>query len=116
MPHGSLYALYRPFWKTKSTFRRSFGNWFDFVLILAGLADIYIIAPMATGGSAARNITMLRLFRATKPLGLGAHGVKSRLRSLRSMRMVRTFRLFHGLRLLVKAQRINMYVKMIQNV
>ena len=36
------------------------------------------------------------------------------------MRMVRTFRLFHGLRLLVKAQRINMYVKMyskcIQNV
>ena len=58
-----------------STFRRSFGNWFDFVLILAGLADIYIIAPMATGGSAARNITMLRLFRATKPLGLGAHGL-----------------------------------------
>lgn len=70
-------------------FHRSCANWFDVFLVLAGLADIYIIAPLANGGSAARNIAMLRLFRATK--------------SFRSMRMVRTFRLFHGLRLLVKA-------------
>lgn len=70
-------------------FHRSVANWFDVVLVLSGLADIYIIAPLANGASAARNIAMLRLFRATK--------------SFRSMRMVRTFRLFHGLRLLVKA-------------
>eukprot|EP00434_Breviolum_minutum_P020365 symbB.v1.2.017960.t1/scaffold1414.1/size120338/3 len=57
-------------------FHRSVANWFDVVLVLSGLADIYIIAPLANGASAARNIAMLRLFRATK--------------SFRSMRMVRT--------------------------
>lgn len=65
-------------------------NWFDTVLVLVGLADIWIIVPVTTGGSTdPQNIVMMRLFRAVK--------------CLRAIRMVRTFRLFRGLNLLVKA-------------
>lgn len=65
-------------------------NWFDTILVLVGLADIWVIVPVTTGGSTdPQNIVMMRLFRAVK--------------CLRAIRMVRTFRLFRGLNLLVKA-------------
>eukprot|EP00435_Cladocopium_sp_Y103_P054949 s1214_g18.t1 len=65
-------------------------NWFDTVLVLVGLVDVWIIVPVTTGGTTdPQNIVMMRLFRAVK--------------CLRAIRMVRTFRLFRGLNLLVKA-------------
>lgn len=85
-----LVELFVRVWITWPDFHRSFANWFDTLLVLSGLVDVYIIVPLAQGQSGGlRNIAMLRLFRAAK--------------SLRSMRMVRTFRLFQGLRLLVQA-------------
>ncbi|CAJ1396465.1 unnamed protein product [Effrenium voratum] len=70
-------------------FHRSAYNWFDLMLVLVGFFDVYVIMPMSDSNSAARNITLLRLFRT--------------LKSLRSLRMVRTLRLFRGLRVLVNA-------------
>eukprot|EP00434_Breviolum_minutum_P025970 symbB.v1.2.022959.t1/scaffold2070.1/size90664/7 len=68
-------------------------NWFDTVLVLVGLVDVWIIVPLSSsgggGGTDPQNIVMMRLFRAVK--------------CLRAIRMVRTFRLFRGLNLLVKA-------------
>eukprot|EP00438_Fugacium_kawagutii_P014088 Skav231791 [mRNA] locus=scaffold734:37701:41060:+ [translate_table: standard] len=65
-------------------------NWFDTILVLVGLADIWIIAAFGFSSSTdPQNIVMMRLFRAVK--------------CLRAIRMVRTFRLFRGLNLLVKA-------------
>eukprot|EP00913_Durusdinium_trenchii_P006637 g6236.t1 len=72
-------------------FFRDCANWFDTVLVIVGLVDVWIIVPFASGGGTSdpQNIMMMRLFRAVK--------------CLRAIRMVRTFRLFRGLNLLVKA-------------
>lgn len=58
-------------------------NWFDVVLVLAGLLEVFFI------GGDPKNILMMRLMRT--------------LKAFRAVRMVRTFRLFKGLQLLVKA-------------
>jgi len=63
-------------------------NWFDSVLVVAGLVDMFIILPLSKGEDQ-QSIVMLRMVRA--------------LKSLRAIRLVRTFRFFRGLRMLVKA-------------
>ena len=52
-------------------------NWFDFVLVVAGLVDMFIILPLSKGEDQ-QSIVMLRMVRA--------------LKSLRAIRLVRTFR------------------------
>ena len=63
-------------------------NWFDTLLVIAGLVDMFVILPM-TEGAEGQNIVMLRMVRV--------------LKCVRAIRLVRTFRFFRGLRLLVKA-------------
>ncbi|CAJ1380160.1 unnamed protein product [Effrenium voratum] len=64
-------------------------NWFDAVLVVVGMFDVWLIVPLSSGDAEPQNIMMMRLVRAVK--------------CLRAIRMVRTFRLFRGLNLLVKA-------------
>jgi len=70
-------------------FFRDAANWFDMVLVLIGIIDIWIIVPLSADTFDPQNVVMMRLLRA--------------LKCLRAIRMVRTFRLFRGLNLLVKA-------------
>ncbi|CAJ1399224.1 unnamed protein product [Effrenium voratum] len=63
-------------------------NWFDTILVVAGLADMFVGLPVSDTEDK-QSIVMLRMVRA--------------LKSLRAIRLVRTFRFFRGLRMLVKA-------------
>mmetsp|Transcript_10452 Transcript_10452/g.25255 ORF Transcript_10452/g.25255 Transcript_10452/m.25255 type:complete len:545 (+) Transcript_10452:76-1710(+) len=72
----------------KLQFVRDVANWFDTLLVIAGLVDMFVILPMSDGAEG-QNIVMLRMVRV--------------LKCVRAIRLVRTFRFFRGLRLLVKA-------------
>lgn len=69
-------------------FHRDFTNWFDTVLVFAGLVEV-CLSTLDEASSASRSIVLLRMMRV--------------LKSLRAVRMVRSLRFFRGLRLLVKA-------------
>mmetsp|Transcript_11592 Transcript_11592/g.27785 ORF Transcript_11592/g.27785 Transcript_11592/m.27785 type:complete len:535 (+) Transcript_11592:77-1681(+) len=72
----------------RTRFVKDVANWFDLMLVIAGLVDMFVILPMSEGAEG-QNIVMLRMVRV--------------LKCIRAIRLVRTFRFFRGLRLLVKA-------------
>eukprot|EP00439_Symbiodinium_sp_Y106_P074154 s118_g14.t1 len=77
-----------PFW------HRDLANHFDLCLVIAGMVDLFVIVPMAGNQSDA----MMRVapeFHNPEP--------GRTLKSLRSVRLLRTFRFVRGLRLLVQA-------------
>eukprot|EP00439_Symbiodinium_sp_Y106_P077725 s118_g16.t1 len=69
-------------------FVRDVANWFDGFIVVAGLANLLIAAPMLNSGGD-QDQSLMRLVRVIK--------------SLRSLRMLRSFRFVRGLRLLVMA-------------
>ncbi|CAE7730409.1 unnamed protein product, partial [Symbiodinium sp. CCMP2456] len=69
-------------------FVRDVANWFDGFIVVAGLANLLIAAPMLSSGGD-QDQSLMRLVRVIK--------------SLRSLRMLRSFRFVRGLRLLVMA-------------
>ncbi|CAJ1382276.1 unnamed protein product [Effrenium voratum] len=84
-----LFELLLRVFLERSKLLRDSAFWFDAFLVVAGLADMYLIMPLASIAGEPKNVAMLRLVRA--------------LKALRAIRMVRTLRLFRGLRVLVKA-------------
>mmetsp|Transcript_30990 Transcript_30990/g.69764 ORF Transcript_30990/g.69764 Transcript_30990/m.69764 type:complete len:620 (-) Transcript_30990:138-1997(-) len=71
-------------------FVRDPANWFDTILVIISIFDIYLtLASTVESDGARQSVMILRLMRA--------------LKSLRAIRVVRSLRLFSGLRVLVKA-------------
>lgn len=73
----------------KRAFVRDYANWFDTLMVLLSVFDIYLTLASVRSDGARQSVIILRLMRA--------------LKSLRAIRIVRSLRLFQGLRVLVKA-------------
>ncbi|CAE7226035.1 Cacna1i [Symbiodinium sp. CCMP2592] len=73
----------------RRAFVRDYANWFDTLMVLLSVVDIYLTLASVQSDGARQSVIILRLMRA--------------LKSLRAIRIVRSLRLFQGLRVLVKA-------------
>ncbi|CAE7665902.1 Cacna1i, partial [Symbiodinium sp. CCMP2456] len=73
----------------KRAFLRDYANWFDTLMVLLSIVDIYLTLASVRSDGARQSVIILRLMRA--------------LKSLRAIRIVRSLRLFQGLRVLVRA-------------